>query len=548
MPERIRAVDCPSCGAPLELPAEHQRLFKCSFCGTVLEDLFAQDEQEIGLPPKVVIHTTTIERPATPRKTASATQPAPRPGRLIWAWGIGVIVVAIGLVLFLSGAFGFGGAAIMDQIEGSRIYSFGPTRLLPSDNDSEPDIIGITSNSDDTDRMIYVDFEANPQLRWHSEPLGEGATYIYNQLVASSTAIFMAYQTTLVAFDRSDGTILWQQEISDEVSNICQDCLQIFGDGVVTLTADGILSRYDAQSGESTWSVRLNETTRQLLNLSGRIGVLDKEDEIVGIHVFTPDAGALVQKLVPECPNETFPSSPQTLGVYDEVLLSLDAQHLYIPIADYEPGCLQTWDTSSLIQTDQANIPRDVLDNFTWEPFLLTAEMLYLSDGHNLYAISLLDGSYQMVYNSEDHDLTPISAQDGLLLVVAESTRGTRKYYLWGLNIASQTRLWEYDPAAEEMIENSSFTVDEEGVWSANLSAGQPVVLQAFSNPARLELVTLDASDGSVKDQYQIEISDMDYTYWGQITYWQEENLYLTIDNQLWWIDALTGTPINTWP
>jgi outer membrane protein assembly factor BamB len=548
MPDRIRAVDCPSCGAPLELPAEPQRLFKCNFCGTVLEDLFAQEDQDIGQPPKVIIHTTAVKHPPLPRQTSSTTQLSRRTGYLVWAFVIGIILVSVGVPLFLSGALSFGGTTLSDQIESARIYSFGPTRLLPSDDGSQPDIVGITSNADDTDRMIYVDFEADPQLRWRSEPLGEGAIYTFNHIVASEAAVFMAYKTTLVAFGRIDGTILWQREISDEVSNICQDCLQVFGNGLVALTADGILTCYNTQTGEPTWNVRLNETPRQLLNLGGKVSVLDKEDDLVGIHIYSQDTGALLQRLLPECPNEIFPSSPQTLGIYDKVLLSFDGKRLYVPIASYDPGCLQTWDTVSLTQTDQVSIPQEVLDNFDWEPYLLTEEMLYLSDGHNLYAIDLRNGNYLTVYSSEDHDLIPISAQDGLLLAVAERTRGTQKYFLWGLDVSSQTKLWEFEPAAEDLIEDDSFTVYEEGGWSANLITGVPVVLEAFTNPAVLEFSILDPADGSLVDQDPLEISDMDYTYWAHLIVWQGENIYLAIDGRLWWIDALTGTEVAAWP
>ena len=39
MNDRIRAIDCPSCGAPLEIPPKHKRLFLCNFCGTTLLDI-----------------------------------------------------------------------------------------------------------------------------------------------------------------------------------------------------------------------------------------------------------------------------------------------------------------------------------------------------------------------------------------------------------------------------------------------------------------------------------------------------------------------------
>ena len=71
--------------------------------------------------------------------------------------------------------------------------------------------------------------------------------------------------------------------MSDQVSHICQDCLQIIGDWVVALTDDGVLNGIDTQNGDLAWSVRLNETPRQLMNLNGKAGVLDKEEDDVGL-------------------------------------------------------------------------------------------------------------------------------------------------------------------------------------------------------------------------------------------------------------------------
>ncbi len=62
MSDHIRAIDCPSCGAPLEMPKEHQRLFQCNFCGTTLEDLSPPQEQKTRQKPKVVVHSTSVSR------------------------------------------------------------------------------------------------------------------------------------------------------------------------------------------------------------------------------------------------------------------------------------------------------------------------------------------------------------------------------------------------------------------------------------------------------------------------------------------------------
>ena len=549
MSDQIRAVDCPSCGAPLEIPPDQKRLFKCNFCGTTLEDLSTPREQKTGKHPRVVIHTSTTSTSRTYRTSKSAdASNSSRTGWLVLALIVGIVGVAIIVPLMLTGVITIGGVSMLDEIVSLRIYSFGPTQQVPTDDDTHPDVVAVVSSSDDTDRMIYVDFDADSQLRWHSEPLGEGAIYIYNQIVASDSSIFMAYETTLVAFDRADGAILWELEISDQVSNICQDCLQVFDHWIVTLTADGMLTGHNVDTGEPTWNVRLNETTRQLLNLGGNIAVLDKEDDLVGINLYLPENGNRIQRIVPECPNEIFPDSPQTLGVYDPVLLSNNGENLYIPISNYDPGCLQKWDAATMTMYWKASIPRDVLDNFGWEPYLLSDDALFLSDGHNLYAISLLDGSYQTIYQDEDNNMTPIDEQDGFLLALAERTRGTSKYSLFGFDIATQSKLWEFHPAAEDITDNGSFVVHDTGAWGVNLGTGKPIILEAFTDPGVITFSVLNSKDSSITDQNSLEVNQNDYTYWMQIVDWQAEQLTLVVDARIWWINALTGEELATWP
>jgi outer membrane protein assembly factor BamB len=396
--------------------------------------------------------------------------------------------------------------------------------------------------------MFYVDFEAEPPLRWRSDPLGEGATYIYNPITASASIIFMSYDDTLVAFDRDNGSILWQQTTSDEVSNICQDCLQIFENRVVALTADGMLTGYDINTGQASWTVRLNETTRQLLNLDGKVGVLDKEEDMVGINVYESQAGTRVGRIEPQCPNEIFPNSPQTLGVYDPVLLSDDAKNLYVPISDYDPGCLQNLDTATLAGDWEASIPRDILDNLGWDPYLITDEMLYLTDGHNLHAISLLDGSYQTVHSDEDHNMIPLSEENGILLVLAERTRGTSKYSLWGFKPAAQSKLWEFTPSAEEIIDDIHLVVHDGGIWGAYMAAGTPILIEAFQDPGEITFSRLDSEDGSIIDQNPVGINQNDYSYLLQVIDWQGERVALAVDSRILWIDAPTGTLLAGWP
>jgi outer membrane protein assembly factor BamB len=527
----------------MEMPAEYQRLFQCNFCGTTLEDLSPPEKQKPDQKPKVVVHTVKVApTPVTQHEESSGCS-----GWVVFLLIVGFIGAMIIIPLWWSGELQFGGS-LFEGLNRIRIYSFGLTRLLPSDNDSEPDVVGVTYNADETRRMVYVDFDADKHLRWQSEPLADEAGYVYNHLVADHAAVYMAYETTLIAFDRQDGSILWQTELSDQVANYCEDCLLTFGDWVLALSDDGVLSGINAQTGEPAWNVRLNETPRQLLNLNGSAGVLDEENDETGINVYAPDTGSLIQRIVPQCPNDVFSDSPRTLHIYDSILVTRDGQGIYLPISGYDHGCLQKLNPATLAIDWETQVPNDILDAMNWNAYLLTDNALYTSEQEGLYAVSLTDGSYQTLLSDDDHDLTPLAEQNGTLITLAERTRGTRRFLLWGIDIEGQSLSWQFEPQAESFHSEGSDVADTDGLWGVGADRDIPIIWQAFSEPGTITFTVLDPLDGSTMAENLFEVNKNDYSYWMQVPGWQGEYVYLEMDARLWLLDALSGTEIAIWP
>ena len=549
MSDQVRAVKCPSCGAPLEMPREYDRYFKCEFCGSTLEDQTPAHERETGQVPKLIVYSTPSVAPTT-ISSEELLASSKRAGRNLFFVILGISVVAVLvpllIIVFLLKPQGEKNM-IANPLDSLRIYSFALSHMVPSDDGTQPDLVSVTRNSDETTRMVYLNFDQDPYLRWRSEPLGEGSDYYYNHMVPGDASIYFAYKTTLAAFNRLDGVSLWQTTMSDEITNICVDCLQLFGNHLVALTTDGVLSGFDVPSGQQAWSFRLNETPRQLLDLAGRPAVLDKEDDLIGINVYDPSDGTIVKRLVPECPNEIFPDSPQNLGIYDHLFLSSDDLNMYIPIADYDPGCLQKWDTASLSQSWQAIAPNEILGSIDWYSYLFTDEALFTSTDHDLYMVSLRDGTYQDVYSNEDYELTPLAAQDGMLLVLAERTRGTTQYALWGIDLSSKAKRWELNPAAKDSYDGTSSVVYEDGLFSAAINGDKVILLEAFAEPGSMAFTVLNLSDGSQLRKNSLSIQQ-DSSYWIQVVAWGADRVYLEVGNQILVIDFNSGAELIAWP
>lgn len=549
MKDRFQAVDCPSCGAPIQVPAGEQRFFTCQFCGTTLEDLTTRQERDSGQQAQVVISAYPpaawdgmVDRP--PKAQTKTNQR----GCLVSVSLLLLFIGGIAGVLLFSGGLIQGASLLADPISTLKIYGYGATRMLPSDNDTQPDLVAVARHSDATLRLVYVDFESQPHLRWQSEPLGEGADYIFNPLIADPELVLLVFKNNLIAFDRGIGTLRWQSLLSDEISVICEYCLQVMEERIIVLSADGVLAAYDRQTGDQAWSLRLNETPRQLIALGGRIGVLDDEDGQVGINVYTPTSGELVARLIPQCPNDIFPDSPQTLGIYDPLFLSSDGTSLYVLINQWEPGCLQHWDTASLSQSWQASVPGEVLDAIDWYPYLFTEQALFLSTGQQLYQISLADGSWEMIFSIEDYELSPLTVLKETLLVQASRTRGTEQFSLFGINPSKSGAFWQYQPDAQEMYSSGSTVVYSDGLWSVHLNPEAVVLLEAFSEPGHLEFTLLDHRSGAEMNVASLEFQDDGISYWFQIAGWSQGGVYVVADDRLSLLDPKTGTLIAQWP
>jgi hypothetical protein len=294
--------------------------------------------------------------------------------------------------------------------------------------------------------------------------------------------------------------------------------------------------------------VRLTATPRQLLNLAGKAGVLDEDGDVVGIDVFEPATGTLVQRIVPDCPNEVVPDRPQTLGIHDPVLVSSDGKNLYVTISDYEPGCIQNWDAATLTQVWQATIPVEIISSLDRDPYLFTEEALYTSDGHNLFVVSLADGARREVFRDKDHDLVPLAARGSTLVVLAERTRGTRQYSLWGVDTTTGFSRWRFNPSAEDLYETGSDVAYGKGIWSAGLSQDKVVVLEAFSDPSSVTFTVLDLVDGTQTGANRFAFGDDDSSYWIQVLGWYRDRVYLEMDGRLRVMDFVAATEIAAWP
>jgi hypothetical protein len=575
MSDNLKAVRCPSCGAPLDIPHKHERFFKCGFCGTAIEDDATDEEQDTGLfklhiNPHVEPTVTYAQLDLSTAKIAGATAATAGAGASIGGACLTIFIVAITLGILtvaLFPVFANTGAlaqltealGLSDEVSlvdstglgGRNIFHFSPVTVVASDNDSQQDVILVARLSDDSERLIYLDFEAEVTARWLSEPLPDGATYTFNVLIADSERVFLTIESDIFAFSRSDGSQVWQASLSDELqASICQDCVQRLGNLVVVLTADGNLQAFEAATGSQSWAHLFNETPRQIVNFGGNPAVLDDIDEQVSLQVFDVSSGQLTQDVRAECPSDPFPDNPQTPAIYDTIFGTGNGEQIYFAIEQFGPACVQRWDGTTGEMVWQSTFLEDALREKDPENILISEDYFFMGNRTGLYSLDLLTGTYQPVILVEDFEYFPLAYRDGILIVRADLTRGTRRSQVWGVNVETGESLWAVFLTAEEPADDllGSLVLDR-GVWAAGLTPNGVTIIEAFDGPNRLLFQTAPFQPATEPSNvFQLDLPDEIGSMRFSILDWQADQVWITIDGRVAVYDVYTGDLQTQWP
>ena len=575
MTDRFQVVKCPSCGAPLDLKPGHERTFKCEFCGTTLQDQTTPEDEQTGVFPKLIIQTGNYIPPPTATTYTVGDVSGSGVRRAV---GCVVALIVLGtvipIVIGVLGAAGItlgsifavinGEEALEDLLPGGPqsilpigpdIYSYGAMALLPSDNDSGPDFAGVASLSDDTHRLMYVDLDAESARRWQSEPLGDKASYVYNQFAANNSFVYFTFETKLLAFNRTDGVTVWQTTLPDEVTNICEDCLQVTGQRVIALTADGTLQAFDAQTGQPSWSVRLSEQPRQLLILGGNPAVKDTRDEHVSLFVYNALDGSLLHTIQPQCVNTILPDRPQEPYVYDPMWPMPDSHSVIFGFGTYDPYCFQMWDGSSGTMTWASLVGEGESFNANLNigpdhEVLITADGLYLPAYQQLLFVSATDGAVSLLVSNEDYDVSVVGVAQDTVIAIAHRTRGSARDEIWALERDGTLR-WSFIPTTEDMMDDLlSEVAYEDGIWTPLVGTDAVYILTAYSDPKRVGFEKINLQDGTSSGQNILNlVSDFDAgSMWTSILGWDDTQVWIVTTDVVRLFNYQTGEETRRWP
>ena len=547
----LRTLHCPSCHAPLEVDIA-QPVVKCEYCGSMVEVPSSLRDQPRQKPkPK-----QPAPRPITRPKPTITGQPVVRPQS-------GMSGCSVVLLFFLCIAGFIVGIMFVQSQQGipNPLSDVLPSLItLASDgyllapesgrDTTQADVLAVTYEGE-AYALAYLDNTAE-KVRWESDDFPEYPSLL--QIQANDQFVYVVHETNLTAYDRAEGNTVWQTTLSDKLAGDVS--LQLYPTTLIALTTDGIMQAYDNDTGEIAWSLRLEETPRELYRVVDQVGLVDNVEGVTTFLLFDPATGLPQHQLKPSGRNEPFgDDSPQYLSTYDPVYQDATGQYLYFFMGFFEPGTVQKWDGATGEMVWEVTGPVDeMLPPYDEAPLFMN-DRIYIGNGNNLSVIDETTQSWRPLTNSADYVLRPVTEQNGVVLVLAERTRGTTRQELWGIDATTGVVRWQYVPAAANYLEHSEYeaVTDENGHWTAQwpdqlTDADSVLIFQIFPEPDEVILERIALNDGTKTDLGTTQLGEISgSTIYSDMGSYRGVN-WLMIERKLYALDLTAGTLTRRWP
>ena len=547
----LDSLNCPNCGATLEFRGR-QKTTRCKYCGSVI----ARPDET--LPPQS--QPVAVSYPTTSARSGG------RFAVILVLFILLVTLIPIGIALtninqagrimksILSGELDV--ALTTVPILDKRIRVGESGAFIPSLSDAPPDIIVLTTqyalNGDEQEQRLVALSSQEPRMLWQSPPLNKN-TY-RTPILANEDFVYVLEGARLIAFHRADGSSAWEVPLPDEVSlYVCQDCIHLLGERLFTLTDDGTLSAFDANTGEALWDYRaVQDSPRGLYILGDRLAFMDRDENNDGLmRLFDPVSGEM-QTVQPTCfYNDSY---TEYIDWTTPLYLSPDHKSFYLVFGSPKP-CAQRWDAQTLSQLWSTDMPSGI---FYDSPILVTEETLYLGNDNQLLAFNTGTGELQPLLTNDDYEFVPLTLVDDSLLVRAMRQRGSQRFEIWSVNKNAVDEVnWTFDlgqnPPFDPPNANTSIIDEDEPVWTWHVAPEGLMIIRFkraeddVSHALLLETLNRQTGTSSGSEEIQLGISTIILST-PEFVVWQQDTMWMSIEGQVLGFDATAGEIVYRWP
>lgn len=531
----VKAITCPNCGAsldPAQLTAAHAQ---CTYCGTTLQLPKKEPEgfqvsfqvDQVELPRTVVI--PPVRQPAKMSGGLSA---------LVSAIILITIVVSICLPLSLAFVPMLIVVPMLAPLFSFLPFSWGYSNIsqayvLPAITaQASPDLL-VNARESSSGKYGYALFDATGKYLWKSEPLAKDS---YSSLpYAAGSQVFILDKLNLLALERTSGKTLWRKTLEFDVQSGCQECILASGGTLALLLKDGTVLGVAAADGSTLWSKKFTERPRWLAPAGEGILVADRDEKTRSQYLVVLDAktGAESRRVSPTCPAERSTSNPQ------EFFPTGDGRSVLVFYYTGSSGlgnCAQLWDLTSSKQVWQSYTKIEGWRS-SWstdKDILLAGGSLYFTDTSNLgvMALDLKDGAVRQVFLQKGYRIHPAAILNGVLAVYAENEADPERVELWGIDLKSGARLWQYKYAAKGSNHISAAAVLSGE--TAGFGLVQCLKAQEDKYECRYERLNPVSGAAAVKTAFSTNTEYMKTT-------WLTDTAYVQSSPSLYALDLLTG-------
>jgi len=459
-----------------------------------------------------------------------------------WGKWIGCAIVLAILVI------GGGILAFVLAMQGnpfaSPLNATGTAILVSSETGTPPDVAGQFYSPDADAYLIGLVDGTTGKLRWQAKPLaGDGSV---DAIAAGGNLIYAANGATLLAYQKSDGSLAWQTQMPDKLSYGVITLLVTAG-RVLTLNNDQSLQAYDAGTGSLVWNRRLAGYDSTLRLMGGSLVVVDYigDTSTFSLIFINPVDGSEQRTLTPNCQIDEYSSSSVDP---DSGLLYVEAENALYLVYGSSNGCVQRLDFVTGGMAWQT-ITKDGF-SFSMDGFnpLVTDTTIYFSNESQLLAVDKSAGTVQTLLANEDYDFLPLAISGDTLLVRARRTRGTERFELWGVNATSGKQLWQMDLQGAAPIdppnEMSGLVDNTSPAWTWRLVPAGLLSIKFQASPNQMRLDIINPTDGTyLGDEQTIPLKQVTGDFYDipEVIGWQGNTVYLNVDITIYAVDMTTG-------
>lgn len=465
---------------------------------------------------------------------------------------VAVAVLVSGIVAYVV----FGARDVIDQAGRFTATSdrdvVGESLLaLPGEPGGRASFIALTRRYDQrrarTEAELVRLDEGEREPAWVSPPLGEDVSLV--PMATDGASVFTVADRRLVAVNADDGTVRWEQPLSDRVTPACEGCLFALSDRAVVQTIDGMLHAFDGATGAPAWQRRLETTSALVRDVGTGLAVIDRGELGTGVAVLDAATGAETAAFVPSCVRAdglyggTVDSSAIVVPAPGE-----SALHLGFGLS---PACWQRWDTA----TGQLSWSTRLDDGYLTTSFGGTGSVaggwLVFASQDDVGAIDTTTGAYVPFAGGADREVYPLGADGTTAAFWSKNTRGTASFEVWGFDLASGERRWahamgEVTPAV--LAASSIVSTDETLVLGGVDGTAVRLVSITGGDPHEITSTVLDLSSGAVRSAGAFAMPAEIGVFTVEPAPWRGTAAVFSADDRLLLVDSDTGTLRWTWP